>query len=147
MKFIRISKRHLSKIWSAFLQIFSGEPWNDVWEGGQLKKYLHELAGNKNSLSFGLFDKNELIAISLGRIKHWCGGTEYCIEEFGVIPPWQGKGIGSEFLSRIQSARCAKGIRAIILQTERSVPAYRFYKKCGFEEQTEKAFFAKYPEE
>ena len=32
MKFIRITKRHLSKIRSAFLQIFSGEPWNDVWE-------------------------------------------------------------------------------------------------------------------
>ena len=31
------------------------------------------MVGNKNSLSFGLFDKNELIAISLGRIKHWCG--------------------------------------------------------------------------
>ena len=147
MKFIRITKRHLSKIQSAFLQKISGEPWNDVWEKEQLKQYLHELAGNKNSLSFGLFDRNELIAISLGRIKHWCSGTEYCIEEFGVIPPWQGKGIGSEFLSRIQSARCAKGIRAIILQTERSVPAYRFYKKCGFEEQPEQAFFAKYLEE
>lgn len=73
MKFIRITKRHLSKIRSAFLQIFSGEPWNDVWEDGQLKQYLCELIGNKNSLSFGLFDKNELIAISLGRIKHWCG--------------------------------------------------------------------------
>ena len=72
MKFIRITKRHLSEIRSTFLQIFSGEPWNDVWEGGQLKKYLCEMVGNKNSLSFGLFDKNELIAISLGRIKHWC---------------------------------------------------------------------------
>ena len=70
MKFIRITKRYLSKIQSAFLQIFSGEPWNDVWEDGQLKQYLCELAGNKNSLSFGLFDKDELIAISLGRIKH-----------------------------------------------------------------------------
>ncbi len=82
------------------------------------------MVGNKNSLPFGLFEKNELIAISLGRIKHWCSRTEYCIEEFGVIPAWQGKGIGSEFLSRIQSALREKGICAIILQTERSVPAY-----------------------
>ena len=36
---------------------------------------------------------------------------------------------------------------AIILQTERSVPAYGFYKKYGFEEQTEQAFFVKYLEE
>lgn len=85
--------------------------------------------------------------IKLLKIKRQPNRKPNVIEEFGVIPAWQGKGIGSEFLSRIQSALLEKGICAIILQTERSVPAYRFYKKCGFEEQTEQAFFAKYPEE
>lgn len=140
MKFIRITKRHLSKIRSAFLQIFSGEPWNDVWEDGQLKRYLHELAGNKNSLSFGLFDKNELIAISLGRIKHWCSGTEYCIEEFGVIPPWQGKGIGSEFLSRIQSALREKGYAQSSCRRNAPFPHIGFTKSAGLRNRPNRRF-------
>lgn len=97
MKFICITKRHLSKIRSAFLQIFSGEPWNDVWEDGQLKQYLCELAGNKNSLSFGLFDKNGLIAISLGRIKHWCG-TGVFRKISGRVICNENAVVGSDFL-------------------------------------------------
>ncbi len=64
------------------LKIFSVEPWNDDWsDREQLRQYVQELMGNRNSLSFGLYEDGGLIGISLGRIKHWCEGTEYWITE------------------------------------------------------------------
>ena len=49
----------------------------------------------------------------------------------------------TEFLKEIERALVKKGIPAIVLLTERTVPAYRFYQKCGFQEQEEQVLFAK----
>ena len=88
--------------------------------------------GQGNSLSYGLYEDEKLIAISLGRIKHWYTGTEYCIDEFCVRKSGQGKGIGTYFLSEIEKSIKAEGIVQIYLQTDTDVPALDFYIKNGF---------------
>ncbi len=143
MELCELGLDNIEEIKKIFLKIFSAEPWNDCWEDKQLHQYILELIGNSNSLSFGLYEGGTLIGISLGRIKHWCQGTEYWIDEFGILPEMQGQGFGSEFLKEIERALVKKGIPAIVLLTERTVPAYRFYQKCGFQEQEEQVLFAK----
>ena len=105
--------------------------------------YVSELINNKNSLSFGLFENNNMIGMALGHIKHWYEGTEYWIDEFGVLPEKQQCGIGTEFLTGIEKALEGKGIIYIALLTERTVPAYYFYKRNGFDEKKETSFFVK----
>lgn len=105
--------------------------------------YVSELINNKNSLSFGLFENNNMIGMALGHIKHWYEGTEYWIDEFGVLPEKQQCGIGTEFLTGIEKALAGKGIIYIALLTERTVPAYYFYKRNGFDEKKETSFFVK----
>ena len=41
--------------------------------------------GNENSLSFGVYQDEVLIGIALGRLKSWYEGTEYWIDEFGIL--------------------------------------------------------------
>ena len=119
-----LSIDNIENIKKLMLDIFSGEPWNDVWTDKQLHAYVSELTGNKNSLSFGVYLDGNLIGMALGRIKSWYEGTEYWIEEFGILPDRQQSGIGSAFI-------------------EKNVPAYRFYKKNGFREKEENVFFVK----
>ena len=45
-----------------------------------------EIMGNDNSLSFGMEENGALVAIALGKVKHWYAGTEYLVEELGVLP-------------------------------------------------------------
>lgn len=126
------------------LKIFSVEPWNDDWsDREQLRQYVQELMGNRNSLSFGLYEDGGLIGISLGRIKHWCEGTEYWIDEFGILPGKQGAGMGSAFLAGIERCLTERRIFEIVLLTDRDVPAYWFYRKNGFGEIAGNVFFAK----
>ena len=125
------------------LAIFSKEPWNDVWTGEQLHLYVRELIGNNNSLAFGLYRDDLLVGISLGRVRHWCSGTEYWIDEFGIIPEIQNCGYGSAFLKMIEDFLLERGIANITLLTERTVYAYGFYEKNGFTDRKEMAFMAK----
>ncbi|HFU4459290.1 TPA: GNAT family N-acetyltransferase [Streptococcus suis] len=116
-----------------FLSVFSQEPWNDDWsDEEQLDRYLGDLLSHPRALCFGLIDQDSLIAISLGNIRYWYEGTEYRIEELCISRDYQGQGIGQDFLKRIEDQLVERKIVHILLQTERNLPAFFFYKKCGF---------------
>lgn len=128
-----------------FLSVFTKEPWNDDWsDTAQLNAYIDDLTGNKNSLTFGYFDgNNRLIALSMGSVKHWYRGTEYYIDEFCVDRELQRQGIGRAFMSDIEKYLSSQGMKNIFLQTDRTVPAYLFYKAQGFEELVDHVSFAR----
>ena len=125
-------------ITDVFTSVFTKAPWYDDWsDTNQLDMYINDLVGQGYSLTYGLFDDDELIGISLGYVKHWYSGTEYIINEFCVKTERQGAGAGSFFIAEIEKAIKEMGIKQIFLLTDSNVPAYNFYKKNGFvEEQT-----------
>ncbi|HEM5123328.1 TPA: GNAT family N-acetyltransferase [Streptococcus suis] len=116
-----------------FLSVFSQEPWNDDWsDEEQLDRYIGDLLEHPRALCFGLVEQDSLIAISLGHIRFWYEGTEYRIEELCIARNYQGRGIGQDFLKRIEEQLIERKIVHILLQTERNLPAFSFYEKCGF---------------
>ena len=138
-----LTTAHAPEIRQLILEIFSGELWNDVWSDEQLCRYVQELLVGSGALAWGLYEAGRLIGISLGRVKHWCAGTEYWIEEFGIHPQRQGCGLGSRFLAQVEALVRERGLSGIVLLTQRTVPAYRFYQRNGFAQQPEQVFFAK----
>ena len=145
MKFIRLSPADKDIITELFISVFTKEPWNDDWsDTDQLSAYIDDLSGNKNSLTFGyLDDSGKLVALSMGSIKHWYSGTEYCIDEFCVDRELQRRGVGSAFLRDIENSIAEMGMKHIFLQTDRTVPAYLFYRTNGFEELNDHVSFAR----
>lgn len=145
MELKELSIKDINEIKQLFYDIFTREPWNDDWSNeNQLHEYISDLIGNRNSLSFGLYEGNELIGLSLGSVIHWCTGTEYYIFEFCIKTEKQGKGAGTTFLKLVEEHVQAKQITHIFLQTERTVPAYEFYRKNGFTEAAEHVSLYKY---
>ena len=127
-----------------FVSVFTGEPWNDDWsDREQLDLYITDMIGQNYSLTYGLYDGDELTGISLGYIKHWYSGTEYIINELCVRTDRQGQGAGTFFLSEIEKSVKELGLKQIFLLTDSNVPAYEFYKKNGYTEQTTNVAFAK----
>lgn len=143
-RFQRLDENATPALEELFLSVFTKEPWNDDWsDRNQLKAYLHDLTGQSNSLTFGLYEGEELIALSMGRIKHWYTGTEYCIDELCVRTAKQGRGVGTLFVQEIGRACKELGMTHLFLQTENNVPAYEFYKKQGFSLLEHNVAFAK----
>jgi len=136
---------NIEEIKSLFVEIFTNEPWNDDWSDPiQLHEYMIDLMGNRNSLTIGLFEDDKLIGLSMGSIIHWHMGTEYFIIEFCIKTDKQGKGLGTKFLEEIEEYAKSKKITHIFLLTERTVPAYNFYKKNGFIELKDHVSLFKY---
>ena len=141
---LELNADNIEEIQTLFKAIFTAPPWNDDWSNdNQLNAYIKDLVGNRNSLAFGLFEDDKLIGLSMGSIRHWYSGTEYHIEEFCISTQIQGHGIGTYFLKSIEEKIKRKGITRVFLQTERNVPAYKFYQKNGFLELNDHVSFIK----
>lgn len=144
MEIKKLSIDNIEEIKYIIKETFSMEPWNDDWrDERQFHSYILDLIGNKNSLSLGLYDNEELIGVSLGRIKHWYTGTEYWIDDLAILPKAQGHGCGSQFIDMIEAFIKEQDMVGIVLFTEKEIPAYSLYVKKAFEEKTERVFFEK----
>ena len=145
MELKRLSTDDKETIKDLFTGVFTGEPWNDDWSDiKQLDLYIEDLCGQNYSLTFGLYDGSELIGLSMGYIKHWYSGTEYLINELCIKTGRQGSGAGTFFLTEIEKAIKEMGIKQIFLLTGRDVPAYDFYKKNGYVEESNTVPLSKY---
>ncbi|MBO7424892.1 MAG: GNAT family N-acetyltransferase [Clostridiales bacterium] len=140
----RLSIEDKESIKEVFTGVFTKEPWNDDWsDEEQLDMYINDLVGQGYSLTYGLFDGDEMIGLSMGYIKHWFRGTEYIINELCIKTNRQGSGAGTFFIQEIEKAIKELGLKQIFLLTDSNVPAYDFYKKNGFVEVTNNVAFAK----
>ncbi|MBQ6493493.1 MAG: GNAT family N-acetyltransferase [Erysipelotrichaceae bacterium] len=134
----------ISDIKPLFRSVFCDPPWSEDWsDDRQLDEYLKDLVEVRSPIVLGLYEDNELIGFSIGKIKHWCGGAEYFIEELCIDPDHQNKGYGRRFFSLIEDKLKEKDIHQIYLMTDRDKPAYGFYKKIGFRELPELTSFFK----
>lgn len=140
----KLSITQIEEIKYIIKETFSKDPWNDDWrDERQFHSYILDLAGNRNSLTLGYYENNELVGVSLGRIKHWYTGTEYWIDDLAILPKAQGHGAGSKFLDLIKQYMKENSMVGITLFTEQDIPAYQFYIKNGFTEKKERVFFEK----
>ena len=113
----RIGLNEKAQIKKLFKDVFTNEPWNDDWsDEEQLNMYMNDLIGQSYSLTYGLYDSDELIGLSMGYIKHWFRGTEYYIDELCIRTDRQGEGIGTFFMNEIEKAIGSIGIKKIFLQ-------------------------------
>ena len=143
-EFILLDESYLYKTAQLYRSAFAGEPWNDDWsDEAQLTEYIKDVSGGNNALNYGLLIDGELVAVSLGSLRHWWEGTNYNIEEFCVSPGLQGQGIGSRFMEMIEQDIRQRGLSGIFLQTDTDKPSYGFYNKNGFGELTKHVSFYK----
>lgn len=142
--FKRLDESCSGEIRELFVNVFTKEPWNDDWsDENQLRLYIHDLVGQDNSLTFGLYEGNELIGVSMGHIKHWYTGTEYYIDELCISTEKQGHGAGTLFVGEIEKACGEMGLTHLFLLTGKDVPAFRFYKNQDFRAAENMVAFAK----
>lgn len=144
MRIRKLQSDDINELKVLFLSVFSSEPWFDNWKDNQLDLYIQDLTANSNSLSLVLIDENaELIGGALGYVFNWWEGREYYIKEFFISRDHQSKGVGSLFLDQIDAFLKEQDIKHVTLNTEKTFPAYYFYKKNGFTELSDSVFMAK----
>ena len=128
VKLTILDASHLPQMAELYRSAFHGEPWNDDWsDTEQLMEYIKEISGSYHALNYGLFINGELIALSIGMIRHWWEGTNYNIEEFCVATAYQGQADSPEYsFRRTMTSRRTISIRKTVLTS--SVPTSAFIR-------------------
>ena len=67
--------RDEAEIFAVIRTAFAVAPWNDDWHSAEeFHAYFLDILGNRNSLGLGLWEGEALVALALGRLKHWFDG-------------------------------------------------------------------------
>lgn len=144
VRFLSLTECMLNQSVDLFIEVFSQEPWNDVYESrAQVVAFFENYMRDNYFLGYVLMDKEAIIALSMGAKKPWIKGMEYYIDQFCVREKYQGAGVGSEFLRLIEQDVKCKGMNAIVLTTEKGFPSEKFYLKNGFSKLEELVCLAK----
>ena len=134
----KMMSEHIEECVDLFIDVFTREPWNDVYDSReQVVQFFENHIANNYFVGYIMKNADEVIAMSLGSKKPWIKGMEYYIDQFCVKADYQRHGIGGRFLELIEKNIHANGMNAIILNTEKGFPSEKFYLKngyCSFEE-------------
>ena len=129
----KMMSEHIEECVDLFIDVFTREPWNDVYDSReQVVQFFENHIANNYFVGYIMKNADEVIAMSLGSKKPWIKGMEYYIDQFCVKADYQRHGIGGRFLELIEKNIYANGMNAIILNTEKGFPSEKFYLKNGF---------------
>lgn len=132
--FLQINKNIIDDCVDLFIETFSKEPWNDVYEQReQVVNFFNNHFKNNYFVGYAALLDGKIVAMSIGMKKPWMSGFEYYIDEFCVSYEMQGRGVGSWFIKAIEEDIKVLGMNAMILNTERGYPSEKFFEKNGFE--------------
>ena len=133
MELLTLEEHMIEECVDVFIDTFTKEPWNDVYDSRQqVVDFFENHIKNNYFLGYVGIENNKIVAISIGMKKPWMNGMEYYIDEFCISHNMQGKGFGSQFLSKIEKDLKKLNLNGIILNTEKDYPAQKFYEKNGF---------------
>ena len=130
---LKIKKHMIDDCVNLFIETFTKEPWNDIYESReQVVKFFNNHFKNNYFIGYAAMLDDKVVALSIGMKKPWIEGFEYYIDEFCVSFEMQGRGIGSWFIKAIEEDIKGQGMNGMILNTEKDYPSQKFYEKNGF---------------
>lgn len=131
---LEMKKHMIDNCVDLFIETFTKEPWNDVYESReQVVTFFNNHFNNNYFIGYVAMLDDKIVALSIGMKKPWMEGIEYYIDQFCVSYAMQGRCIGSWFIKEIEKNIKKQGINGMILNTEKDYPSQKFYKKNGFE--------------
>jgi len=114
-----------------FADIFNGAPWNEKWTPATASDRINEILKIQGSYGLKAVDDEKWIGFVVGYIKSQDRKISYIVE-MGVIPAWQGQGIGTTLLEKTKEYLVEKGVKRIYISTNKNKLAVDFYRKNGF---------------
>ena len=134
LQFRRMERADIGELSTLFCKVFSEPPWNEDVSPEEAQRYFENCFSLASFRGFVAESGGRIVGLAVGFLKPWRKGMEYYLDEFCIVPSFQGKGIGSRLLDEICTRLAEEGVFGAMLNTERAYPAYSFYLKNGFSE-------------
>lgn len=132
LSFRKIQNEDFSVCADILMAAYRGAPWNNPWTKKEALLRIEATMSGFNSRGYVVEKDNEIIAICLGRIDYYYSSwSQFCVDEFNVIPTHQGSGVGKNLLNFLFNVMKNDEINRIFLITG-GEQAATFYENNGF---------------
>jgi len=108
------------------------------------KRYIKDLTLAPSFLGYVYKIDTVPMAFIFGKLDNYFPGSMFEVYELAVASAFHRSGIGTHFLELFEAKLAGYGVEAISLHTSRSLPAYNFYSKNGYEEMSESVTLTKW---
>ena len=116
-----------------YIKTYAAPPWNESWESRDVVvDYIRKWSSNNFFVGFVAKRDGKIVAVCFGYEQPYTKGAEYFINDFFVDPDLQRQGVGAALMDGVKDELKMLGIPAIMLRTNRGIPAHSFYEKLGF---------------
>lgn len=98
-----MTAERLEEYVDVFINVFTKEPWNDVYESrGQVEAFFRNYMADNYFLGWALMRGGRCAGLCFGAKKPWLAGMEYWIDQFCVTEEFQRRGVGTLFLALVE---------------------------------------------
>lgn len=127
-----------------FYNIFSNPPWGFKWMTRECAcEYFNDILNTPKTMAYSYFNGSELCGVCFGSVSYCSPIPIYEIKEIFIKKEYHNKGLGSKMLTEIETDLKKNGIPAIRLFTMRTISAFEFYIKNGYEETADAVTLSK----
>lgn len=138
-----ISEEHLIECAGLYVRVFNSEPWNDQWTVESAHKRLRDIYLSPGFTGVLFLKDGRVKAAIMVNCEEWFEGRHFNLREMFVETELQGKTIGSELLTELETRLKELGVRTVILFTSKGNRTNSFYRKIGFYELDSMVMMAK----
>jgi len=141
LKIKKAKKSEFREIAKIYTEIFSKPPYNDRWtEPLALKKVkIFSKYCDIYTLNLG----KEMVGFLILNPYLFVPGVVVYGEELAIKPEYQGKGFGKYTIKWVEKEYKKKGFKSLQFLSLKTSKAYKMYKKWGYKEDKQQAYFAK----
>lgn len=127
-----------------FYNIFTNPPWGFDWMSrNHVYEYFVDILNTPKTIAYTYFNESGLCGGCFGSVSYCSPIPIYEIKEIFIKNEYHNKGLGSKMLAEIETDLKKYGITAIRLFTMRTIPAFGFYIKNGYEETADAVTLSK----
>ena len=127
-----------------YLELFRSEPFSYTWLTKETAlRYFSDLIKHPRFQGYVFYENGCLLGGCLGYTDDYFLAAQYEIKEIFIDVKRQNGGLGSAFIKEIENDLIIKGIQFVTLLTQRSINAFNFYLKNGYETSEDTVFLSK----
>jgi len=128
-----------------YCDAFNAPPLEYTWLTPQKAlRYIRDLTKTPNFMGYTYWLDGEMAAFCFGVLDNYFEGYMFEVEELAVAGKYHRTGIGSTVMQLLEKKLASYRVAAVNLQTSRSLPAFNFYVKNGYEEVPENVTLTKW---
>jgi len=118
-----------------YLDAFTAPPLNyDFLTEQNARRYISDLIKTPGFMGYTYAVDGEIIAFCFGKLDNYFEGSVFKVDELAVASAHHRGGVGSAVMNLLETKLAGYNVAAVSLQTSRTLPAFGFYLKNGYEE-------------